>query len=79
MFAVPATGRRTGPGAGREGVYERDLGPILFRWSAARMAEQVDVPASGTVLELACGTGISTEALREALPADVTIVATDHG
>lgn len=33
--------------------------------------------ASGQVLELAAGTGIATRALRDALPGDVTIIATD--
>ncbi len=57
-------------------IYDEKLGPLLFHWSARRLAERVSVPAGGRVLEIACGTGISTEALHEALP-DAEIVATD--
>lgn len=57
--------------------YERSLAPLLFHWSAEELAARVGVPAGGRLLETACGTGIATEALRTALPADVDIVATD--
>ena len=44
---------------------------------AADLAARLDVPAGGSVLETACGTGISTEFLARALPDDVELVATD--
>lgn len=58
-------------------IYDEHLGPLLFEHYATDLAGRVTVPAGGRVLELACGTGIATERLRAALPADVEIVATD--
>lgn len=59
--------------------YDTCLGPFLFEFSAKDLAERVkeQVAKSSEVLEVACGTGISTEYLRHSLPADVTIMATD--
>ncbi len=58
-------------------VYDQELGPFLFDWSAKALGERVRAPLGGLVLELACGTGISTEGLRHALPLDAEIIATD--
>lgn len=59
--------------------YDTYLGPFLFEFSAADMAKRVsaffDKPAK--VLEVACGTGISTRHLSNTLPAGTEIVATD--
>ena len=57
--------------------YERYLGPLLFQPFAMDIAARVRVPASGRVLEVACGTGIVTRQLRRTLPAAVPLVATD--
>jgi ubiquinone/menaquinone biosynthesis C-methylase UbiE len=61
------------------GAYDAYLGPLLFEFSAADIAERVAaaVGREGQILEIACGTGISTRFLRERLPAEVEIVATD--
>lgn len=58
-------------------LYDANLGPLYFEFYAADLANRVKVPAAGRVLEVACGTGIATQALREALPAAVEIVASD--
>jgi ubiquinone/menaquinone biosynthesis C-methylase UbiE len=59
-------------------VYDACLGPLLFEFSAADLARRVaSAVGEGTVLEIACGTGISTEYLRRELPSEVEIVATD--
>ena len=59
-------------------VYDACLGPLLFEFSAADIAERVArVIDRGRILEIACGTGISTEFLRQGLSRDVEIVATD--
>jgi len=58
-------------------LYDRCLGPCLFAPYAAELAARLGGAASGTVLELAAGTGIVTRALLRALPAAVRIVATD--
>ncbi|MCP3984982.1 MAG: methyltransferase domain-containing protein [bacterium] len=59
-------------------VYDTCLGPLLFEFSAADMAERVtDAIDHGRILEVACGTGIGTEFLHKALSRDVEIVATD--
>jgi ubiquinone/menaquinone biosynthesis C-methylase UbiE len=59
--------------------YDRYLGPLLFEFSAADMARRVagalDGPAK--VLEVACGTGISTRHLANTLPDGTEIIATD--
>ena len=57
--------------------YDAHLGPLLFEYYAADLANRVAVADGGRVLETACGTGISTRALRAALPGGVEIVATD--
>jgi len=54
--------------------YDRELGPVLFEPYARDLAGRVDGPR---VLELACGTGIVTRRLRERLPREATLVATD--
>jgi len=59
-------------------VYDTCLGPLLFEFPAADIAERVaGVIDRGRVLEIACGTGISTQFLREGLAPEVEIVATD--
>ena len=59
--------------------YDRHLGPLLFEFSAADIARRDASVHSrpGRLLEVACGTGISTEALWRALGPGVEIVATD--
>jgi ubiquinone/menaquinone biosynthesis C-methylase UbiE len=57
--------------------YDQGLGPIIFTAYASQMAARVAAVAKHSVLETACGTGIVTRALRDALPAGVAIVATD--
>lgn len=57
--------------------YHRGLGPTLFEPYAQETAARVAALAPGRVLETACGTGIVTRRLREALPAGAQLVATD--
>ena len=57
--------------------YDRYLGPCLFEDYATDIAQRVNVPHGGAVLEIACGTGIVTRMLRDSLPASVRLVATD--
>ena len=59
-------------------VYDTCLGPLLFEFSAADMAKRVSSAVDrGRILEIACGTGIGTQFLHEALASEVEIVATD--
>ncbi len=59
-------------------LYDACLGPLLFEFSAADLARRLaDVRPAGRLLEVACGTGISTGFLRGALPDSIEIVATD--
>jgi ubiquinone/menaquinone biosynthesis C-methylase UbiE len=58
-------------------AYDRYLGPVLFQPYAEDMAARLNVDANGSVLELACGTGILTRVLRDRLPATTRLVATD--
>src|SRR5437870_8968818 len=57
--------------------YDRCLGPVLFEPYANDLVARLDVGDDQRVLELACGTGIVTRRLREALPESATLVATD--
>lgn len=54
--------------------YDRELGPVLFEPFARDLAGRVDGPR---VLEVASGTGVVTRVLRERLPKEATLVATD--
>lgn len=58
-------------------AYDRYLGHVLFQPYAEDLAARLQVPQNGSVLELACGTGIVTRELRNRLPATVHIIATD--
>ncbi len=57
--------------------YDAKLGPILFVDYAADLARRAALLKPATVLEIACGTGISTVALRDALALETRITATD--
>ena len=58
-------------------IYDRYLGPLIFAPYAADLGHRLADIEAGRVLETAAGTGIVTRALARALPAAVTIVATD--
>lgn len=58
-------------------AYDRYLGPVLFQPYAEDLVARLQVPENGSVLELACGTGIVTRELRHRLPATVKLIATD--
>ena len=57
--------------------YDRYLGPVIFEPYAEDLASRLKDAKPSRVLEIACGTGILTRRLRDALPGDVEIVATD--
>lgn len=59
------------------GNYDARLGPIIFQPYADDLAKRAAALKPADVLEIACGTGISTVALRGALPASTHITATD--
>jgi ubiquinone/menaquinone biosynthesis C-methylase UbiE len=56
--------------------YDLYLGPVLFEPYAGDLVSRLPTGAGLRVLEIACGTGIVTRRLQEALP-DSPIVATD--
>jgi len=60
-------------------MYDRHLGPLLFEFSAADIAERIarHQPDARRVLEVACGTGICTDHLWRNLNPEVQILATD--
>jgi ubiquinone/menaquinone biosynthesis C-methylase UbiE len=58
-------------------AYDRYLGPMLFQPYAEDLAARLQVDKTGSVLELACGTGILTRVLRSRLPSTVKLIATD--
>jgi len=57
--------------------YDAGLGPHVFVDFAAELASRVAAEDPGHVLELAAGTGIVTRCLRNALPLDCKLVASD--
>jgi SAM-dependent methyltransferase len=58
-------------------LYDRHLVPLLFAPYAGYLADRIKAHEPRSVLETAAGTGILTQALVQALPAEVTITATD--
>jgi ubiquinone/menaquinone biosynthesis C-methylase UbiE len=58
-------------------AYDRYLGPLLFQPYAEDLAARLQVEENSSILELACGTGILTRALRAKLPSTVKVIATD--
>jgi len=58
-------------------LYDRYLGPLLFEPYAEDLARRLSDLRRGTLVEVAAGTGVVTEALRKALPSEVRVVATD--
>ena len=58
-------------------AYDRYLGPMLFQPFPEDLTERLQVAKNGSVLELACGTGILTRALRTHLPSTMKLTATD--
>ena len=58
-------------------LYDRYLAPTFTEPYASDLVSRVRVPAAGRLLELACGTGRLTQQLAAALPAPVSIDATD--
>jgi ubiquinone/menaquinone biosynthesis C-methylase UbiE len=57
--------------------YDRGMGPHLFVDYAADLARRVAAARPLHVLEIAAGTGIVTRLLRDVLPADADLVASD--
>ena len=57
--------------------YDAGLGPHIFADFAGELAARVAAEDPKSVLELAAGTGIVTRCLRDALPLDCKLVATD--
>jgi ubiquinone/menaquinone biosynthesis C-methylase UbiE len=59
--------------------YDTYLGPLLFEFTGADFASRIAAAVTGPVkvLEVACGTGISTRHLAKALPVGTEIKATD--
>jgi ubiquinone/menaquinone biosynthesis C-methylase UbiE len=57
--------------------YDRYLGPVIFEPYAEDLVSRLRDGKYESVLEIACGTGIVTRRLRDALPPETQIVATD--
>ena len=57
--------------------YDSILGPAQFEAFAADLVRRLPVRPRGDVLELACGTGILTQRLRERIDGNFRLVATD--
>jgi ubiquinone/menaquinone biosynthesis C-methylase UbiE len=57
--------------------YDRYLGPVIFEPWAEDLVLRLANKNHERILEIACGTGIVTRRLRDALPATIEIVATD--
>jgi SAM-dependent methyltransferase len=57
--------------------YDRNLGPVIFSGYAEDMAARAAASRPSHVLETAAGTGIVTRRLRDVLPAEARLTATD--
>ena len=58
-------------------IYHQYLGPLIFEDYAKDLAARLQPKPNDRILELACGTGIVTSKIADALPAGATLVATD--
>jgi ubiquinone/menaquinone biosynthesis C-methylase UbiE len=58
-------------------TYDRYMGPIFFEPYAEDLVTRLPMSPNMRVLELACGTGIVTRRLRDLLPSDARLLATD--
>jgi SAM-dependent methyltransferase len=58
-------------------IYEQYLVPLIFMPYAMDMAHRVSQLQPRRVLEVAAGTGVLTRQLRQTLPPDTSIIATD--
>ena len=58
-------------------AYDRYLGPLLFQPYAEDLAVRLPLKRTGSILEIACGTGILTRVLRTHLPSKAKLIATD--
>ena len=58
-------------------LYETYLVPLIFEPYAADLANRIASKSPARVLEIAAGTGVVTRRLASALPAGVSIIATD--
>ena len=57
--------------------YDRGLGPHIFVDYADDLTRRVTAASPQSVLELAAGTGIVTRKLRDSLPAETQLIASD--
>ncbi|HWY40898.1 MAG TPA: class I SAM-dependent methyltransferase [Chthoniobacterales bacterium] len=57
--------------------YDRYLGPVIFEPYAEDLVSRLKGKKLNRVLEIACGTGIVTRRLRDALAASTEVIATD--
>lgn len=58
-------------------LYDKYLGPLIFESYADDLARRLTHLNTGSVLEIAAGTGIVTSALMRILPPAISLVATD--
>ena len=58
-------------------IYERYLVPLIFQTYASDLAARVESLASGSLLEVAAGTGVVTREMAARLPGTVQVTATD--
>jgi ubiquinone/menaquinone biosynthesis C-methylase UbiE len=57
--------------------YDRYLGPVIFEPYAEDLVSRLQNRKPKRILEIACGTGIVTRRLRDSLPPETEVVATD--
>jgi ubiquinone/menaquinone biosynthesis C-methylase UbiE len=57
--------------------YDRHLGPAFFEPYAKDLVSRLPAKEANAVLEIACGTGIVTRQLRDRLPKETRLVASD--
>ena len=57
--------------------YDTYLGPLIFEEYSIDLANQLNIPEGGSLLEIAAGTGLATRHMRTVLPSDTSITVTD--
>ena len=57
--------------------YDKYLGPLIFEEYSKDIANRLNIPENGNLLEVAAGTGLATRHMRDVLHTDIRITVTD--
>lgn len=77
MSNTPTEQPSANPAGGTAAYYDRFFGPLFFEPFAIEVAKRIDPFTVTVALEIAAGTGRVTRHIREHIPADARLIASD--